>query len=62
VKRKKLIQWLYKNGAKFIREGRRHTIIGKGKLRTEAPRHKEIVDILASKICKDLEIPDWRKK
>lgn len=56
------MQWLYRNGAKFIREGSRHTIIGKGKLKTEIPRHNEIVDILASKICKDLEISDWRKK
>ncbi len=62
MKRKKLIQWLNKNGARFIREGSRHTIIGKGKLRTEIPRHNEIVDILAVKICKDLGIPDWRKK
>ncbi len=62
MKRKKLIQWLRKNKGKFIREGRRHTIFGKGKLKTEIPRHNEIVDVLALKICKDLEIPDWRKK
>jgi hypothetical protein len=38
------------------------TIFGKGKLKTEIPRHNEIVNVLALKICKDLEIPDWRKK
>ena len=62
MKRKKLIRWLHKNGAYFVREGRRHTIFGIGKLKTEIPRHNEIVDILASKICKDLEIQDWRDK
>ena len=62
MKRLNLLKWLYKNGAWFVREGSRHTIIGKGKLRTEVPRHKEIIDPLASKICKDLEIKDWRKR
>ncbi|MGR3318611.1 MAG: type II toxin-antitoxin system HicA family toxin [Candidatus Anammoxibacter sp.] len=56
------MKWLYKNGAWFVREGSRHTIVGKGKLKTEVPRHKEIIDLLASKICKDLEIKDWRKQ
>jgi hypothetical protein len=31
--------------------------MGKGMLITEIPGHSEIVDILARKICKDLQIP-----
>lgn len=57
MKRYALIKHLKKHGAVFIREGRRHTIIGKDKLKTEIPRHNEIVDILAKKICTDLQIP-----
>ncbi|WP_096896256.1 addiction module toxin, HicA family [Candidatus Scalindua japonica] len=62
MKRKKFISWLHKHGVCVVIEGRRHTIFGKGKLKTEIPRHNEIVDLLASKICKDLEIQDWRNK
>ena len=40
-----------------MREGRRHTIYQKGQLKSEIPRHNEIVDELARKICKDLNIP-----
>lgn len=29
----------------------------KGQLKSEIPRHNEIVDELARKICKDLNIP-----
>jgi nucleoside-diphosphate-sugar epimerase len=32
----------------------------KGKLKTEVPRHNEVVDELARKICKDLDIPFLR--
>jgi mRNA interferase HicA len=57
VKRKKLIRYLTNNGAFLLREGRRHSIYQKGKYRTEVPRHNEIVDELAMKICRDLDIP-----
>ena len=57
MKRRELIAYLAAHGAVFLREGHRHTIYQKGKLRTEIPRHAEIVDELARKICKDLEIP-----
>ena len=55
--KKELIKHIIDNGALFLREGRRHSIYQKGKLKTEVPRHREIVDELARKICKDLEIP-----
>jgi len=45
------------HGAVLLREGKRHTIFQKDFLKTEVPRHREIVDELARKICKDLEIP-----
>jgi hypothetical protein len=57
VKRKELISYLVKQGALLVREGRRHSIYAKGKYRTELPRHNEIVDELARKICRDLDIP-----
>jgi mRNA interferase HicA len=44
----------------LLREGRRHSIYKKGDLKTEIPRHNEIVDELARKICKDLDIPFLR--
>jgi predicted RNA binding protein YcfA (HicA-like mRNA interferase family) len=56
VKRKELIKHLVENGALLLREGRRHSIYQRGKRRTEVPRHTEIVDELARKICKDLDI------
>ncbi|MBC8526406.1 MAG: addiction module toxin, HicA family [Candidatus Cloacimonetes bacterium] len=61
MKRNELVQWLKKNGAQLIREGRRHSIFGKEIYRTEIPRHREIQDILAIKICKDLRIPFMKK-
>jgi mRNA interferase HicA len=57
VKRKELIHYLMNNGAYLLREGRRHSIYQRGKYRTEIPRHNEIMDELAKKICRDLDIP-----
>jgi len=57
MKRSSLLKHLKKNGAALLKEGRRHTIFQKGTLKTEIPRHIQIVDELARKICKDLEIP-----
>lgn len=56
MKRHQLIKHLKKHGAFLLREGRRHSIYQKGNLKT-LPRHNEIVDELARKICKDLAIP-----
>ncbi len=41
----------------MLREGSRHTIYQRGQNKTQIPRHNEIVDELARKICKDLGIP-----
>ncbi|MBE9546521.1 MAG: addiction module toxin, HicA family [Proteobacteria bacterium] len=60
MKRHQIIKHLKKHGAYLLREGKRHTIFQKGHLKTEVPRHNEIVDELARKICKDLDIPFTR--
>jgi len=57
MKRNQLLKHLKKHGALFLREGRRHTIYQKEQFKTQIPRHNEIVDELARKICKDLGIP-----
>ena len=57
MKRSELIRWLRRNGAELIREGRKHSIWGRTNLKPQVPRHTEIVDLLARKICKDVEIP-----
>jgi mRNA interferase HicA len=59
MKRKELLKYLRDNSCTFLREGRNHSwwhnpILNK---RSAVPRHNEIRDILAIKICKDLGIP-----
>jgi mRNA interferase HicA len=58
MKRKKLLQHLRSTGCKQVREGSRHswwhnTALNK---RSAVPRHTEISDMLARKICKDLGV------
>lgn len=57
MKRSQLLKHLREQGATLLREGRRHSIFGKDTLKTQVPRHNEIVDELARKICRDLDIP-----
>ncbi|WP_322744718.1 type II toxin-antitoxin system HicA family toxin [[Phormidium] sp. LEGE 05292] len=59
MKRRELIQYLELNGCLFLREGKKHTVYYNPLNRKTSviPRHTEIVDVLARKICKDLEIP-----
>jgi hypothetical protein len=57
VKRTALIQHIKKHDAVLVREGGRHSIYQRGEYKTQVPRHNEIVDELARKICKDLNIP-----
>ena len=59
MKRRKLIQYLKANGCSLLREGSRHSWWYNPELnkRSAVPRHSEISDILADKICKDLAIP-----
>ena len=60
LKRKQLIKYLHSYGAYLIREGSRHSIYQYGNRKTQIPRHTEIIDELARKICKDIDIPFLR--
>jgi len=57
MKRTALVRHLMSHGASLLREGRRHSIYIIGNLKTQVPRHNEIIDELARKICKDLSVP-----
>ena len=57
MKRGQLIKRLNAHGAFLLREGSGHSIYQLGHNKTQVPRHTEIVDELARKICKDLGIP-----
>jgi len=50
---------LEENGCELLREGRKHSVfVNRSKKKTSTvPRHGEINDFLAKKICKDLETP-----
>jgi mRNA interferase HicA len=59
VKRLDLIRHLETHGCEALREGGSHTVYvnrAAGKTST-VPRHREINDFLARKICRDLEVP-----
>jgi mRNA interferase HicA len=58
VKRKKLEKFLRSHGCSLLREGGRHSWWHNPTLnrRSAIPRHTEVKDILAKKICKDLGI------
>ena len=59
MKRKELLSYLRSQGCAFVREGGRHSWWSNPALnkRSAVPRHNEIRDVLARKICKDLGIP-----
>jgi predicted RNA binding protein YcfA (HicA-like mRNA interferase family) len=59
VKRIDLIRHLEANGCALLREGGSHSVYVNRTTRkaTTLPRHREINEHLARKICRDLEIP-----
>ena len=59
MKRQDLIRHLELHGCLFLREGANHTVYFNPINRkcSTVPKHKEILDFLAKKICRDLEIP-----
>ncbi|MGB8311767.1 MAG: type II toxin-antitoxin system HicA family toxin [Halobacteriota archaeon] len=59
MKRRKLLRHLREHGCVFLREGKRHTVYCNPANRkvSTVPRHTDIDDVLAEKICRDLEIP-----
>lgn len=58
MKRSELIRYLHAQGCELLREGGRHSWWHNSlqNKRSAVPRHNEISDILANKICKDLGI------
>jgi len=60
MRRLELMRYLRQNGVAILREGSRHTIVVRGVVKSQIPRHREIVDELARQICKDLGVPFLR--
>ena len=59
MKRVDLLKYLKEQGCVLVREGSRHSIWGNPSLNkvSSVPRHTEVDNNLARKICKDLGIP-----
>jgi mRNA interferase HicA len=59
VKRTDLIRHLEQHGCVLFREGGNHSIYVHRRARkaSSVPRHREINEFLARKICRDLQIP-----
>ena len=60
MKRRDLVRHLEAHGCELLREGGRHSVFvnrraGKA---SAVPRHNEINEHLARRICKDLGVPD----
>jgi predicted RNA binding protein YcfA (HicA-like mRNA interferase family) len=62
MKRVELIRHLQRHGCELLREGGNHTVyVNRGARKSSAvPRHAEINDFLARKICDDLQVPRAR--
>ena len=60
MKRADLVRHREHYGCALLREGGRHSVFvnrARNKIST-VPRHREINDFLAKKICRDLEVPE----
>jgi mRNA interferase HicA len=59
MKRRDFLRHLQQHGCALIREGGNHSWWGNlnNNRRSSVPRHNEVDDFLARKICKDLGIP-----
>ncbi|MDD2600186.1 MAG: type II toxin-antitoxin system HicA family toxin [Kiritimatiellae bacterium] len=61
MKRRDLMRHLSKHGCLLLRAGGSHSVYfnpANNKCST-VPRHREVIDFTAKKICKDLEIPSF---
>lgn len=59
MKRRELVRHLERHGCALLREGGRHSVFvnrAAGKSAT-VPRHAEINEHLARRICRDLDVP-----
>ncbi|MEQ8954172.1 MAG: type II toxin-antitoxin system HicA family toxin [Gammaproteobacteria bacterium] len=61
MKRRDLIRWIESHGCELLREGGRHSWYHNPlqNRRSAIPRHREINDYLAKKICSDLGVPEF---
>ena len=59
MKRRDLLRHLARHGCTFLREGSSHTVyVNRAANKASTiPRHNEINQDLARKICKDLQVP-----
>jgi len=64
MKRLELIRHLRAQGCQLLREGANHSVYvnPEKKKNSAVPRHREINEFLARKICRDLEIADPREE
>jgi predicted RNA binding protein YcfA (HicA-like mRNA interferase family) len=60
LKRRDLVRHLEANGCELLREGANHSVyVNRSAHKTSTvPRHREINELLARKICHDLEVPE----
>jgi len=60
LKRRDLIAHLTRHGCQLVREGAKHSWWGNpaNGRRSAVPRHNAIHDMLARKICRDLDVPE----
>jgi predicted RNA binding protein YcfA (HicA-like mRNA interferase family) len=60
LKRVDLVRHIEQNRCELLREGGSHSVYVNRTARktSTVPRHREINDFLARKICRDLEIPE----
>ncbi|MFW6358900.1 MAG: type II toxin-antitoxin system HicA family toxin [Chroococcales cyanobacterium] len=60
MKRIDLIRHLKSHNCELLREGGKYTVyVNRSAQRVTAiPRHREINDFLAKKICRDLQVPE----
>ena len=60
MKRKALRQHLLNHNCQLLREGSKHSVFYNpvNNKTSTVPRHREIDDFLAKKICRDLGIPE----
>lgn len=58
MKRRQLLLHLASQGCFLFREGKKHSVFinPENNFTSTVPRHREIDDYLANKICKDLKI------
>jgi mRNA interferase HicA len=59
MKRRDLLKHLSEHGCRFVREGSEHSVWENPntKQRSSVPRHSEVNDFTANRICKSLGVP-----